>query len=107
MSTNIYKSTKFVIAVSATICSSLSKALFYFIYFYNVVNGVLTAPWVMTDLNTKIRQIGPQISPVNSGSFSKDSLSLKLLVLLSSCLSRGSSSGTASSATFSGLLKFA
>ena len=30
----------------------------------NVGNGVLTAPWAMTDLNTKIRQIGPQMSPL-------------------------------------------
>ena len=50
----------------------------------NVGNGVLTAPWVMTDLNTKIRQIGPQMSPVNSGSLSENSSSLKLLILLSS-----------------------
>ena len=51
----------------------------------NVGNGVLTAPWVMTDLNTKIRQIGPQMSPVNPGSLSEDSSSLKLLILLYSC----------------------
>jgi hypothetical protein len=66
----------------------------------DVGDKVLTAPWVMTDLNTKIRQNGLQISPVNSGSLSEDSSSLKLLILLSSRPSWWSSGRVASSATF-------
>ena len=37
MSTNIYRSTKFVVAVSATICSSLSMDAFIFIFLISVI----------------------------------------------------------------------